>query len=402
MHRSLRLLLLALGCVFALAAAGCGNSGAAAEGDGSGQPIRIGYAGGFTGPFEAFDGPGLIAAKIAVDEINRAGGVKGRKIEIVTADTKSDINQGSRAGLELVQENVDAMLVSPDFNFGGPAAREAQKAGKVSISVGAGSPEMGVQGIGPLAYTMGVSGLTDGALSAEWGYEKKKFRTAYVLMDDITDYNKDQCRAFETRWKELGGQVLGRDTFNNADPSVAAQVTRIKRLSSKPDLISLCSFPPGGALALKQLRDAGVDSAVVSNVAMDGDFWFAKTMPKLSDFYYLSSASMWGNDPSDAVNEFVAAYKAESGQPQTTFAMYAYAGVQAIARAIEKAGSTEGPAMAAEMNKFDKEPLVIAVTFSPDVHIDVARETRIIGVQNGKRVVDEVRTVEKQPALFGN
>jgi branched-chain amino acid transport system substrate-binding protein len=249
---------------------------------------------------------------------------------------------------------------------------------------------------------MGVSGLTDGALSAEWGYEKKGFRTAYVLTDDITDYNKDECRAFEARWKELGGQVLGRDTFNNADSSVAAQVTRIKSLSAKPDLISLCSFPPGGALALKQLRDAGVDSAVVSNVAMDGDFWFTKTMPDLSDFYYLSSASMWGNDPSAAVNKFVSAYKAKSGQPQTTFAMYAYAGVQAIARAIDKSGSTEGSAMAAEMNKFDKEALVIAVTFSPDVHIDVSRETRVIGVQNGKHVVDDVRTVKKSPPLFGN
>jgi branched-chain amino acid transport system substrate-binding protein len=388
--------------MFAIAA--CGDSGdsggSASAGGGSKDPIVIGYAGGFTGDIAFFDDPAYKGAQIAVDEINKAGGVKGRPLELIKADTKSDINQGSRAGLELINKKVDAMLVTPDFNFGGGAAREAQKAGKLVISVGAGAPKFGVQGIGPLAYTMGISGVTDGAASAEWAVEKKQFKTAYILLDDVTDYDKDQCRGFETRFKELGGQILGKDTFKNGDPSVATQVTRIKRLGTPPDLISLCSFPPGGAVAVKQLRDAGVNSAIVSNGAMDGDYWFAKTVPDLSDFYFLASASMWGNDPTPAVNDFVKTFSAGSGQPQNTFPLFAYSAVKGIAAAVEKSGSTDGKALAGVFDTFKAQDLVIPVTFTPQLHIDTAREERIIGVQNGKHEVDDVRKAEKAPALF--
>jgi branched-chain amino acid transport system substrate-binding protein len=402
--RRSRGILVALVCGAALGIGGCGDSdsgsGASGAGGESKDPIVIGYAGGFTGDLAFFDDPAYKGAEIAVEEINKAGGVDGRPLELIKADTKSDINQGSRAGLELVQKDVDAMLVTPDFNFGGGAAREAQKAGKLVISVGAGAPKFGVQGIGPLAYTMGISGVTDGAASAEWAVEKKQFKTAYLLLDDVTDYDKDQCRGFETRFKELGGQIVGKDTFKNGDPSVASQVTRIKRLGAAPDLISLCSFPPGGAVAVKQLRDAGVEAAIVSNGAMDGDYWFEKTVPDLSDFYFLSSASMWGNDPSEAVNDFVATFKAKAGQPQNTFPLFAYAAVKGIAVAVEQAGSTEGTALAGVFNKFKAQDLVIPVTFTPELHIDTAREERIIGVQDGKHEVDDVRGAKKAPPLF--
>lgn len=367
-----RFALLALACAVALGVTACGDSGdrdGAAAGDESKDPIVIGYAGGFTGDLAFFDEPAFAGTEIAVEEINEAGGVDGRPIELIKADTKSDVNQGSRAGLELIQKGVDAMLVTPDFNFGGGAAREAQKAGKIVISVGAGSPKFGVQGIGPLAYTMGISGVTDGAVSAEWAIESKQFETAYILLDDVTDYDKDQCRGFEARFTELGGQIVGRDTFKNGDPSVSAQVTRIKRLPEEPDLISLCSFPPGGAVAVKQLRDADVKSAIVSNGAMDGDFWFAETIPNLSDFYFLASASMWGNDPNDAINEFVATFKERTGeQPQNTFPLFAYAAVKGLAKAIADAGSTDGTALAAQFDEFTNEDLLISVTFKPDLH----------------------------------
>ncbi|MEX0865343.1 MAG: ABC transporter substrate-binding protein [Acidimicrobiia bacterium] len=362
----------------------------------------IGIAAGFTGILESFDNPASNGVELAVAEINEAGGVLGRQIELVTADTQSDVNQGSRAGQEVIQAGAEIMFVTPDFNFGGGAAREAQAAGMVAISMGAGSPRFGVEGIGDLAFTMGISGVTDGAVSAEWGYEDKGFRTAYLLLDDVTDYDKDQCRGFETRWLELGGEILGTDVFKNSDTSIAPQVTRINNLATQPDIISLCSFPPGGAVAVKQLRDAGITSAIVSNGAMDGDFWFKDTIPDLSDFYFLSSASIWGNDPSDDVNAFTTAYTEANGNPpENIFAFFGYAGMKAIAIAVERAGGTDGAAVAAELEAFTQEPVAgILVTFTDDLHIDIAREERIVSVMNGVHAVDAVRAVESSPPLF--
>ena len=270
------LLLVVAAFALALAAAACGSTSddEAGEGTGteqaSGEPIVIGSAVALTGPISAFDLPALRRTEIAIEEINANGGILGRQVELVKADTKSDINQGARAGLEVLDQGADAMIVTLDYNFGGGAAREAQKAGKVVIAPGAGSPKFGVQGIGDMAYTLGIAAQTDAPSRPSGESRTKGFKTAYVLLDDVTDYDKDQCRGFKQVWTELGGEILGEDTFKNSDTSVAAQVTRIKGSDQEPDLIMLCSFPPGGAVAVKQLRDAGVNSAIISNSAMDG------------------------------------------------------------------------------------------------------------------------------------
>jgi branched-chain amino acid transport system substrate-binding protein len=392
---------------FALAAAACGSTsddeddGGAAETT-SGEPIVIGSAVALTGPISAFDLPALQGTQIAIDEINENGGILGRQVRHVRSDTKSDINQGARAGLEVLQQGADAMIVTLDFNFGGGAAREAQKAGKVVIAPGAGSPKFGVQGIGNMAYTLGIAAQTDSTVAAEWGIEEKGFKTSYLLLDDVTDYDKDQCASFKQVWTELGGEILGEDTFKNGDPSVAAQVSRIRALPAEPDLIMLCSFPPGGAVAVKQLRDAGINSAIISNGAMDGRFWFEDSIPNLSGFYFTASASVWGDDPSEQINESVEALVAEHGQPQSYFTVLGYIAVYAIKAAMEEANSTDGADMVAVMDTWDKENVGgLELTFTPEQHIDSAREERIIEVNNGKHRVVSVRAAKKQLPLFG-
>ncbi len=365
-------------------------------------PIVIGLAIGLTDFMAAYDLPALNGAQIAVDEINEAGGVLGRSLEIVTADTKSDIDQGTVAGQEVIDQGAHAMIVSPDYNMGGGAARAAQDAGLVVFSSSAGSPLFGIEGIGPLAFTMGIAATTDGAVAAEWAFEDQGFRTAYLLLDDIADYNKDYCRAFETRWVEQGGTIAGQDQFNNNDASIASQVTRINGLPEAPDIIALCSFPPGGAVATKQLRDGGVDAPIVSNNGFDGDFWYKDSMPDLADFYYTSPVSFWGDDPSAEVGEFLRKYLERHGQPQAVSAIGAYAAVYALAEAIEDAGTTDGEAVAGILEQFDGRNVGgLNVTFSPDLHIDKDRELRILELNAGAHQIVSIRSAKGQPPLFG-
>jgi branched-chain amino acid transport system substrate-binding protein len=406
-------LLAAILAAVLLLGAGCGGDEEAAApveaeddapaeaGQPSGEPIVIGAAIAQTGIIAPFDGPALNGATLAVEEINERGGVLGRPLEIVVADTASDINQGARAGLEVIGEGADAMLVSPDYNFGGGAAREAQQAGIVVFSSSAGSPRFGVQGIGDMAFTMGIAATTDGAVAAEWGYEEQGYRTAYMLVDDIADYNRDQCRGFETRWEELGGELLGSDTFSNDDPSIAPQITRLTGLPSEPDFIILCSFPPGGATAIKQLRDAGVDVPIISQSGFEGDFWYRDSMPDLRNFFYIAPVSLWGDDPSDQANEFAEKYRERWEQPQAVSAIGAYAAVYAIAEAMEATGTTEGAAVAGEIEQFDRRNVGgIEVSFSETAHIDLDRELRIIEIDRGEHRLAAVRSAENQLAVF--
>ncbi len=366
------------------------------------KPIVIGIATAQTGFIAAFDKPAVEGAMIAVSDINKAGGINGRKLKVVTADTKSDINLGSQAGLSVISKGADVMLVTLDFNYGGPAARVAQSHGMVAMSIGASSPKFGVAGIGPLAYTIGSNGDVEAYAEAEWAYQKKHWRTAYLLLDDTTDANRTQCNSFATRWKELGGTIVGQDTFKNTDPSVAPQITRIKGLSKAPNVIELCSYPPGGAVATQQIRQQGVSAPIIGNDAFDGDYWYKNTIPNLSNFYYNESSSIFGNDPDPKVNAFWKKYTAAThAPPQVSFGAFGYTAVQALALAIKRAGTTKGTAVAAQLNKFHNEPLLLPTSFTPKLHIDTHRAGRIMAIQNGKHSVAALAKVQEQPPLTG-
>jgi branched-chain amino acid transport system substrate-binding protein len=393
---SLSLIVAVTAVVVAAAAASAGARPTAKE------PIVIGIATAQTGFIAAFDKPAVSGAMIAVDDINKAGGVLGRPLKVVTADTKSDINLGAQAGLSVISKGADVMLVTLDFNFGGPAARVAQSKGMVAMSIGASSPKFGVSGIGPLAYTIGSNGDVEAYAEAEWAYQKKHWRTAYLLLDDTTDANRTQCSSFATRWKELGGTIVGQDTFKNTDPSVAPQITRLKGLSKAPDVIELCSYPPGGAVATQQIRQQGIETPIIGNDAFDGDYWYKKTIPDLSNFYYNESSSIFGNDPDPKVNAFWKKYaQATKAPPQVSFGAFGYTAVQALALAIKRAGSTDGTAVAAQLDKFRNEPLLLSTSFTKSLHIDTHRAGRIMEIQNGKHTVAAVVKVQEQPPLSG-
>ena len=365
-----------------LAVSACDTSTGAAKGDDGKGPITLGFIGGMSGVFAPYEKPALDGAKLAVKEINAAGGINGRKVKLVTEDNKSDINESARAGQAILDDGAEASLVPVDLNYGGGAAQVIQAAGKIAMSVGGGSTQWAK--FGPLVYNVGTTATSDGAAMAQFAYDNG-MTTSYEMIDTISDFSQELCDGFDKRFKELGGKVLGTDTFNNKDTSLSAQITRMKSLSSSPGIIANCSFPPGGALMVKQLRDAGISAPLMSSNGMDGDFWFKDSMPKLTGVYTADWASVWGDDPSVAVNKMVDDLKAAQGnQPQNQFGVAGYIAVKAIAKAMEIAGSTDGQKVADALNSFKAEDVGIPLTFTKDFHMDQTREYRILQVVNGR------------------
>src|SRR5690348_13919100 len=95
--------------------------------------IVVGFATAESGFMQAYDKPAQDAAMIRIDEINKAGGLLGRQIKVVNADTKTDRAEGAKAGLEVLDKGAELVIVSCDYDFGAPAALAAQAAGKVSF-----------------------------------------------------------------------------------------------------------------------------------------------------------------------------------------------------------------------------------------------------------------------------
>ncbi len=363
--------------------------------------VVIGFAIAESGWMNAYDGPPLIGAMMAIEEFNAQGGILGKQIRAVVADTKTDTVQGAKAGTEVVAKGADFMVVSCDYDMGAPAATVAHDNDMIAISFCASDAKMGVQGIGPYAFTMNGPGQVEGAKGAKFAWDRG-MRKGYALLDASIEYNKSVCHGFLEYWKKLGGEVVGVDTFMQEDPSIASQITRYKQAAAEkgePEVLALCSYVPGAVSAIRQLRGAGINAAIVSGDAMDGHYW-AEGVPGLSDHYAVTFGSIYGDDPRAEVNEFFARYRKEHGEPDTSFPLNGYSVVQALKIAAERAGSLDSDAVLAELNKFDKEPLLWGpTTFTPDMHIDMFHTMAMIQIQDGKGSFAAMVHMDDPPAL---
>lgn len=352
-------------------------------GGASDDAIVIGVAIAKSGFVSAYDLPSYNSFKLKVDEINAAGGIDGREIELIESDTKSDIDRGGQAAQELIEKGAEIVVVSCDFDFGSPAAAAAQKAGLVSISLCASSPKFGVQAIGDKAFTFQPSVGNQAAVLATFATGRGLDR-AFALLDDTLAYTRGMNAAFIDFYEELGGEVVGKDSFKNEDTSIATQIASIKE--ADPDVILMNSYPPGGASALRQIRAAGIDVPIVAGEAFDGTYW-TEAVPGLSNFYVSTDATVYGDDVNDAVNEWAAAYEEEYGEaPSKGQSVMGYAIGQGLEKALEiTGGDTDGETLAAALEGFDGVELVIGpVTFSADVHIPLNSPLVIMEYTDGK------------------
>lgn len=353
------------------------------------EDITIGFAIAQSGWLQAYDAPATAAARIRIDEINASGGLLGQQISWIEADTKTDQAQGARAGLQLIDEGADMLVVSCDYDFGAPAALAAEAVGINSFFLCAEDVKAGIQGVGPNSFSGSVLAAVQGATMAEWSYQERDARNAYVLLDTTIEYNKGICSGFDWMFPSLEGtNIVGRDTFKNDDASIASQISRIQALPEQPDVIMLCSYIPGAAAAVRQIRAAGIDSLILNGSAVDGSYWLDAT-PDLTGFVVPVQGSIYGDDPRPEVEAFNVAYEEATGaRPASSYAYPGYILIDLWAKAVERAGTTDGTAVTAELEKMRDEATAFGPrTFTSELHHQNFAEMQIVEITNATPAV---------------
>ncbi|MBO9521575.1 MAG: ABC transporter substrate-binding protein [Nocardioidaceae bacterium] len=375
MSRAIRL---GLAVTLAVTLAGCGSDDTgSSSGDGT---IVIGAAIAKTGFMSSFDMPVYHSLEIAVDRANEHGGIGGRKVELKVIDDKSDSTESANAATKLIAAGADLLIVTCNFSTGGPAATVAQDAGVVSFAPCASDVRFGPNGLGDLVFNLGMSIPTEGAALAQYAISRG-WKNVYTLTDTSLDYSKNTCAAFKQRFGELGGSIAGADVFQNSDQAIPSQVSRAAGKTF--DALVLCSYPPGGAMAVLQARQGGLKQPVLANFGMDGDYW-TKALPDLSDFYVISPASRYGDDPSAAVNELLATYQKEVGEaPPTGAFVYGQSTFDLIAKALESAGTTDGKKLAKALQRGTQDSIVGPMSFGTDYHVDFDWDVRVLEAEGG-------------------
>jgi branched-chain amino acid transport system substrate-binding protein len=361
--------------------------------------VTIGLAVAQSGFMTAYDGDATKSVKLWVDQQNAAGGLLGKPIKVVESDTKSDRAQGAKAGQEVLSEGANLVVVSCDYDFGAPAATVAQRAKVVSMFLCAEDPKAGVQGVGAYSFTASAAAQVQGATMAEWSQKALKAKTGYVLLDNSIEYDKSVCAGYDWAAERIGLKTLGSDTFKNDDPSVQSQITRIKALPEKPDVLMLCSYNPGAASAIRQIRAAGLTMPIMAGSSSDGTYW-TDAVPGLSDFYVGVQASVYGDDEHKEVNDYVKSFTAKyNAPPASQYALPAYAFMQLWGKAVEKAGTTDATKVVPIMEQYKDEMSFMGPrTFTSKFHIQTNAPLQIIKYTDGKpKDIDKYRITEEIP-----
>jgi branched-chain amino acid transport system substrate-binding protein len=370
---------LAAGLAVAVAVVGTTGGSAAVEQRG---PIVIGWAFDSKGNMAPFDGPALAAAKIHVKSLNAKG---GRQIRIETCDTNN--NNPARAkscARTLLGRGADIMFVTCDVDFATPVVQEAINRGKLAIAPCIGTDQMGPKRFGKkgkLAFSFGNAAQDEGSAMAEYAI-RRGWKTAGLGTNTLLVYFKNVVTAFEKRYEQLGGQVVAKESYATGANNVQAAVSR---LHQKRAAVYVTSTAFGELPAfVSGFRSLGNQTPILNSWAGDGTYWATKS-PQVTNYYAVTFASVFGDDPSAAVRKLAKQVKAGTGGFVT-----GPAAIDGVLAAIKRAGgSTNGAALAAQMEKFKRVPTISGkVSFSKQLHTVFGRQYRVIQVQSnkGKRV----------------
>lgn len=331
---------------------GTENATTAAEtetGAATGEPIVVGLAVAKSGPISPYDTEAAEAAELRAEQINAEGGINGRPLKMVTKDTRSDKAEGSNVATELVSEGADALIVSCDFDYGSPAAIVGQASEVPAISLCASAPKFADKTtIGEYAFSMGVGSDVEGSSNAEFASKSKHWKSVYILQDESLEYTKTTGDYFRARWKELGGTIVGEDSFPGGENvDVRAQAAKIKSSGAAAEFIYIPTWNPGGATAIRQLRAAGITTPILAPAAVDSAALTEIAGP-VSEVYFspLACYAYCKGDNAKPLTEFVAQFTKKAGHaPSSAFDLAGYDLVSALATAMEEANEISGPAI---------------------------------------------------------
>jgi branched-chain amino acid transport system substrate-binding protein len=377
-------LLAVIGAVAAIAA----SSASAAT-----KTVVIGWAFDGKGPMAPFDGPALAAAKLRIAQWNAKSGSTGISIKLNTCDTQGDSPATSKAcALRLIGQGANIVFTTCDVELAAPVVQESINRGLLTVAPCIGTDQMGPKRFGPkgkLAFSFGNVAQDEGSAMAQYAWAKG-WRNAALMTDTVIVYFRNVVQAFAARWKQLGGKIVASETYQS-DPTGAGKTAGVpnvvSRLSNvKADVIVTATAPPWGAQLpiMTGLRTGGNETPIINSWAGDGAYWLPKD-PKVTNYYFVTYASVFGDDPLPAVNKLAKQVKAGTGGFLT-----GPAAIDGIVTALRRDGSsTNGAALAAVMQKFHNVPTISGlVSFSPQLHSVFGRSYRVIKIQDNvpKRV----------------
>ena len=369
--------------------AGCGGGGGEKKAADAGKEIVVGVNAELTGNVANYGKSMLSGFELAVEEANKAGGIDGKQIKVVTADNKSEPSESGNAATKLVTQNKVVAVVGPATSGCVAAEEPVLTANKVPL-------------IAPCATAPGITLTKDGKtkdfvfracfidpyqgdIMAQFAAKDLKVKKVAILHDSSSDYSKGLAEVFTKVFTAAGGQITTDEAFLSKDVDFKASLTKIK--ATNPEAIYIPGYYEEVSKIIKQAREIGLDCPL-----MGSDGWDS---PKLVEVagkeacnkgYFTNAYTAEDKDP--GVQKFVKAYQAKFNKVPDVFAMQGYNAALVLFNAVKTAKTTDGAKLAEAIAK-TKDLQVANGKFSYDEKHNPITTALIIELKDGKMTLNK-------------
>lgn len=362
--------------------AGCSKQGG--EPAATATEIVIGEFGSMSGENAAFGQSSHNGILLAVDEVNRAGGVLGKPVRIVVEDDQSRTEQVTTVVKKLInQDKVVAVLgeVASSRSMAGSAVCEAAKIPMVSPSSTneAVTVDRRTNQVKPYTFRVCFIDPFQGTVMARFAYEHLNLKRVAVLRDVRQDYSVGLATVFNAEFPKLGGSVVTDQSYSGGDTDFRAQLTSIK--NADPEALFIPGYYNDVGNIARQARSLGITQPLLG-----GDGWSHPTLMALGGEAVVGSYisdHYSAQDSSAAVRAFVRDYRARYNEIPSGLAACAYDAAKILCDAIGRAGSTAPDAIRLALEQTRDFPGVTG-TISINEQHNAVKPATVVQVQPGE------------------
>lgn len=362
--------------------AGCGSK--------SDKDLKIGMIYELTGNTASYGTSAANGAKLAFKEINAAGGVLGKQIQLVTADNKGEPSESANAMSKVISQNKVVAITGFTVSSCGIAASAVAEANKIPfVAAATVNPRVTVdERTGKVKeYTFRACFIDSfqGTVGANFALNGLKAKRTAVMTDTSSDYSKGLADVFKSTYTKAGGNVVAEESYLQKDQDYKPILTKIK--AQNPDLIYIPGYYEDVGKIIKQARELGMNMPVLG-----GDAWDSPVLVEMGGAQALNNTFFTNfysiEDKNPVSNAFVESYRKEYGKTPDSMAAMGYDAAKLLVDGIKRANSTEAGKIKDALSATKKFSSVSGEMSLNENH-DAVRGVVIIELKDGKQVYKE-------------
>ncbi|GAP07202.1 amino acid/amide ABC transporter substrate-binding protein, HAAT family [Anaerolinea thermolimosa] len=343
-----------------------------------GGTIKIAILAPLSGPVPTFGVSTRDGALLAIEEANAKGGVLGKKIEAIVADSQCTPDPAVNAMNKVIEQDKVHYVVGEVCSKASiPISEIAEKNKVVMISPTSTNPTVTLNADGSTKKYVFRACFIDpfqGTVMAKFALSKG-YKTAFILFDQGNDYVRGLAEFFEKAFTENGGQIVGKETYTAQDTDFSAILTKVAE--SKAEVLFVPDYYNIVNLVGAQAKEKGVTA-----VMMGGDGWDSADLDKNAANGGFFSNHYSPEDTRPIVQQWVANYQKKYNSVPDALATLGYDATNLLIAAIEKAGVDDPTKVAEAMEKLEYEAVSGKVTF--DAQHNPIKSAVVLAVKDGK------------------